>query len=84
MPTLERKHVRELSPTAVRADREGIAMLELEGVTAGYGGFDILHGVSLEVRRSEIVSVVGPHGSGKSTVFMEIYGLIPVRTGIKP
>jgi ABC-type branched-subunit amino acid transport system ATPase component len=81
MPTLERRETRELSPAAARPDHNGVAMLELEGVTAGYGGFDILHGVSLEVRRSEIVSVVGPNGSGKSTVFKAIYGLIPVRTG---
>ena len=81
MPTLERKATRELSPSSVRPDADGDAMLSLEDVTAGYGGSDILHGITLEVRRSEIVSVVGPNGSGKSTVFKAIYGLIPVRTG---
>jgi len=45
----------------------GEVMLEVAGVIAGYGGFDILHGIDLEVRRGEIVSVVGPNGSGKST-----------------
>jgi ABC-type branched-subunit amino acid transport system ATPase component len=81
MPTLEREAPRNLSPDAVRPDEGQAPMLRLEGVTAGYGGFDILHGVSLEVRRSEIVSVLGPNGSGKSTVFKAVYGLIPVRSG---
>ena len=53
-------------------------MLALKGVVAGYGGFDILHGVDLEVRRGEIVAIVGPNGSGKSTVFKAIYGLIKI------
>ena len=56
-------------------------MLALRGVVAGYGGFDILHGVNLEVRKGEIVAIVGPNGSGKSTVFKAIYGLIKIRLG---
>jgi len=56
-------------------------MLALKGVVAGYGGFDILHGIDLEVRKGEIVSIVGPNGSGKSTVFKAIYGLINIRLG---
>jgi len=81
MPTLAPSAMRELSPTATRPEPDGTAMLELADVTAGYGGFDILHGVTLQVRRSEIVSILGPNGSGKSTVFKAIYGLIGVRTG---
>lgn len=60
---------------------EAEPMLALRGVVAGYGGFDILHGVDLEVRKGEIVAIVGPNGSGKSTVFKAIYGLIKVRLG---
>jgi ABC-type branched-subunit amino acid transport system ATPase component len=56
-------------------------MLSLTGVVAGYGGFDILHGIDLQVNRGEIVTVVGPNGSGKSTVFNAIYGLINMRMG---
>lgn len=61
--------------------RKGDVMLALRGVVAGYGGFDILHGIDLEVRKGEIVSIVGPNGSGKSTVFKAIYGLINIRLG---
>jgi ABC-type branched-subunit amino acid transport system ATPase component len=60
---------------------EGDVMLALKGVVAGYGGFDILHGIDLEVRKGEIVSIVGPNGSGKSTVFKAIYGLLNIRLG---
>ncbi len=61
--------------------QKGEVMLALKGVVAGYGGFDILHGIDLEVRKGEIVSIVGPNGSGKSTVFKAIYGLINIRLG---
>jgi ABC-type branched-subunit amino acid transport system ATPase component len=77
MPT----SVRETSSAPDSSVAPGAVMLEASGVIAGYGGFDILHGVDLEVRRGEIVSVVGPNGSGKSTVFKAIYGLINVRQG---
>lgn len=76
MPT----SVPEPSPVG-SALRKGDVMLALRGVVAGYGGFDILHGIDLEVRKGEIVSIVGPNGSGKSTVFKAIYGLINIRLG---
>lgn len=71
----------EANPAGSSAVAEGQTMLALKGVVAGYGGFDILHGVDLEVRKGEIVSIVGPNGSGKSTVFKAIYGLIKIRLG---
>ncbi|WP_346535552.1 ABC transporter ATP-binding protein [Micromonospora sp. DPT] len=77
MPT----SVHKTSPVAASSVAPGEVMLEVSGVIAGYGGFDILHGVDVEVRRGEIVCVVGPNGSGKSTVFKAIYGLINARQG---
>jgi branched-chain amino acid transport system ATP-binding protein len=53
-----------------------MALLELRNVEAGYGRIQILHGVSLEVREGEIVSVIGPNGAGKSTTFKVIMGFI--------
>jgi|SRR5262245_19315175 len=50
-------------------------------MTAGYGPIDILHDVSLGVRRGEIVSIIGPNGAGKSTAFKAIVGLIRPRLG---
>jgi ABC-type branched-subunit amino acid transport system ATPase component len=56
-------------------------LLAAEGITAGYGRLDILHGVSLNVRSGEIVSVIGPNGAGKSTAFKTIVGFLPPRHG---
>jgi branched-chain amino acid transport system ATP-binding protein len=51
-------------------------MLELSGVDAGYGGFQALFEVSLEVRAGEAVAVIGPNGAGKTTLMRVISGLI--------
>ena len=56
-------------------------LLRAEGLVAGYGRMDILHGVSLEVYRGELVSVIGPNGAGKSTAFKTIVGLLRPRQG---
>lgn len=56
-------------------------ILTVRGLRAGYGGEDILHGVSLVLPRGAIVAVIGPNGSGKSTLLRAIYGLVPMRTG---
>jgi branched-chain amino acid transport system ATP-binding protein len=50
-------------------------------LTAGYGDENILHGVSIDVRRGTIVAVIGPNGSGKSTLLKTLYGLVPTRGG---
>ncbi|ANY08508.1 ABC transporter ATP-binding protein [Pseudonocardia sp. HH130630-07] len=63
------------------AGATGAPLLDVQGVTGGYGGFDILHDVSLQVHPGEIVCIVGPNGSGKSTVFRAIYGLVRPRLG---
>jgi branched-chain amino acid transport system ATP-binding protein len=51
-------------------------MLELRSVDAGYGSFQALFGVSLEVRAGEAVGVIGPNGAGKTTLMRVISGLI--------
>jgi branched-chain amino acid transport system ATP-binding protein len=53
----------------------------MEQIYAGYGGYDVLRGVSLRVFRGEIVSVIGPNGAGKSTIFKTIFGFLRPRTG---
>lgn len=53
----------------------------MEDVHGGYGGADILHGVSLRVDPGEIVVIVGPNGAGKSTAMKAVFGLIEVRQG---
>jgi branched-chain amino acid transport system ATP-binding protein len=56
-------------------------MLELDTVSAGYGSFQALFGVSLEVRAGEAVGVIGPNGAGKTTLMRVISGLIRPTAG---
>jgi len=59
-----------------------VSTLRAEAVTGGYGGTDILHGVSMEVGAGEIVAIVGPNGAGKSTAMKALFGLLRVREGV--
>lgn len=56
-------------------------VLELDGVTGGYGETEILHGVSLKVEAGEIVTVIGPNGAGKSTSLKAVFGLLRLSHG---
>ena len=56
-------------------------MLKLDGVVAAYDDVICLHGVSLEVRRGEIVTLIGANGAGKSTTLKTISGLLAPRAG---
>jgi branched-chain amino acid transport system ATP-binding protein len=56
-------------------------MLVAEGLVGGYGGADILRGVSVRVDAGEIVVIVGPNGAGKSTVMKAVFGLVAPREG---
>jgi len=56
-------------------------MLEVRGVSAGYGGFRILNDVSLQAEEGDVTIIVGPNGSGKSTLLKTIAGLTNVYDG---
>jgi len=56
-------------------------MLNLATVSAGYGGFQALFDVSLEVKAGESVAVIGPNGAGKTTLLRVISKLIDARSG---
>ncbi len=60
---------------------ESQSLLTVRGVTAGYGGGDILKDVSIDVPRGAITCVVGPNGAGKSTLMATISGLLRPRLG---
>ena len=46
--------------------------LEMEGLTAGYGGKRVLDGISLSVKKGEILTLIGPNGCGKSTLLKTV------------
>src|SRR5262245_31924226 len=56
-------------------------MLELKSVRAGYGSFQALFDVSLDVHQGEAVAVIGPNGAGKTTLMRVISGLIRPTSG---
>ncbi|GAB3672600.1 ABC transporter ATP-binding protein [Salinisphaera aquimarina] len=63
-------------------DKDGVRpVLEIDDVRGGYGGVDILHGVSLTVNPGELVVIVGPNGAGKSTLMKAAFGLLQINSG---
>ena len=56
-------------------------MLEVNGLSAGYGRVQVLWDVDLQVRANEIVALVGPNGAGKTSLLRAISGMIEIRKG---
>jgi branched-chain amino acid transport system ATP-binding protein len=56
--------------------RNGAPLLQLDGVDAFYGRVQALHHVTLQVRRGEVVALIGSNGAGKTTTLRTISGLM--------
>ena len=56
-------------------------MLIVDNIHTYYGDAHVLHGVSLKVKRGQIVTLLGRNGAGKSTTLKSIMGIVPVRFG---
>ena len=65
-------------PLAVEVTTDGLVA---EGLVRYYGKFRVVQGVSLSVRRGEVVGLLGPNGAGKSTTFHMIVGLLRPNAG---
>jgi branched-chain amino acid transport system ATP-binding protein len=56
-------------------------MLEVKALHAWYGESHILHGIDLEVREGEVVTLLGRNGAGKTTTLKSIMGMVGRRQG---
>ncbi len=56
-------------------------MIKVSDLEVSFGDFQVIWGVSLEVRPGEVVSLMGPNGCGKSTIFNTISGLLQPKAG---
>ena len=54
------------------------ALLDVAGLSSGYGKIGVLHGIDLAVGKGEVVALLGPNGAGKTTLLRAVSGLLPV------
>jgi branched-chain amino acid transport system ATP-binding protein len=57
------------------------ALLQVKGLNAWYGESHILHGVEFEVRKGEVVTLLGRNGAGKTTTLKSVMGMVGRRDG---
>lgn len=58
-----------------------MALLEIKGVSVAYGGIQALQGVSIEVDKGEVVTIIGANGAGKSSLLNAISSMVPYHKG---
>ncbi|MEG9528447.1 MAG: ABC transporter ATP-binding protein [Hyphomicrobiales bacterium] len=56
-------------------------MLEVTGLSAGYGQVEVLHGLDFQVPKGQVVALIGPNGAGKTTTMRALSGMIRPRAG---
>ena len=73
----------DVDPTpAPPASRSSVGpVLEVRGLTAGYGGVAVVHDVDLSVGRGEVVALLGLNGAGKTTTLLAVAGALPAMAG---
>ena len=63
-------------------------MIRLEGITKSFGSLQVLRGIDLEIKKGEVVSIVGPSGAGKTTLLQimgtfQFHQLLPEFTALE-
>jgi phospholipid/cholesterol/gamma-HCH transport system ATP-binding protein len=66
---------------AITADNPEIPLIEMKGVSKSFGKNVILDRVNLKIHRGEALVIIGPSGTGKSTILRMIAGLLPLDKG---
>ena len=56
-------------------------MLQIKNLEAGYGKVQVLHGISMEVPKGKVVTLIGSNGAGKTTTMRAISGMIKATSG---
>ncbi|MCJ2009411.1 ABC transporter ATP-binding protein [Methylobacterium sp. E-041] len=56
-------------------------MLEVANLSAGYGQIEVLHGLSFQVPKGKVVTLIGSNGAGKTTTMRALSGMIQPRAG---
>jgi branched-chain amino acid transport system ATP-binding protein len=56
-------------------------MLEIKNLSVSYGAINALHGISLQIKPGDIVTLIGANGAGKTTTLKTISGLLKPRSG---
>jgi branched-chain amino acid transport system ATP-binding protein len=59
-----------------------IPLLDLRGVSAGYGGMPVLQDVTLQIYRAEVVALIGSNGAGKTSLLRALSRMLPCRGGM--
>jgi len=57
------------------------ALMEIRGLEAWYGESHVLHGVDIDIREGEVVTLLGRNGAGKTCTLRSVMGLVPRRSG---
>ena len=58
-------------------------MLSIKNLEAGYGKVQVLHGISMEVPKGKVVTLIGSNGAGKTTTMRAVSGMIKPTSGEK-
>ncbi len=56
-----------------------VPLLSVQGLHAGYGRAEVLHGIDLQLAAGSVVTVIGPNGAGKSTLLNALMGALPAQ-----
>ena len=56
-------------------------MLSIKNLEAGYGKVQVLHGISMEVPKGKVVTLIGSNGAGKTTTMRAVSGMIKPTAG---